>query len=303
MIPTLPNPLRSFRLYRLRELARRIGAEMIDLNLDPGFMNHYQSCARYFRQNIPTKTAHAGVMQGASVVYGRETISGDAVIGGIYDAEYRGTETRYRYLSPLHTERGFELVTNCTIDRASHLSIVDVGAGSGETLKFFASRLRVPPQQLYGVDVSGVSVSLLKNEGFNGSVGRLESVGYPAGSFDLTFLSYFIDYDLDQASTFKEAIRVTKPGGLIVIEGLFPVRPPAELVAFMRSPAVTRGQKHWEDILLVSEWFKQREFPGVRIRLARIAVGERYVYSRFGFKKLPSYFLAFHLENTRSFVQ
>ncbi len=73
--------------------------------------------------------------------------------------------------------------------------------------------------------MSEVSRKIIDTDGFTGYVGRIEDLHLPEKSFDVVYLSYFIDYDTNQAATFSEAIRLCKPGGKVVLEGLFPVRP------------------------------------------------------------------------------
>ena len=55
-----------------------------------------------------------------------------------------------------------------------------------------------------------------------GYAGTLSEANIKDNSFDLTFLSYFIEYDVAQSDTFLNAVNVTRPGGKIILEAFLP---------------------------------------------------------------------------------
>ena len=212
-----------------------------------------------------------------------------------YDREYERGDALYGYTSIMLSTEGFKLVTGRNNGSVSHFQIIDVGAGSNEFLRFCNDDLGVPAAQLYGSDISSASKQLIEADGFKGYIGRLEKLDLSREFFDIVYLSYFIDYDTDQAATFSAAIDITKPGGTIVLEGLFPVRPfalsekDADSLSF-----VTEGKTAHEDIRLVMESFRVLgRDKGKRVSLKQVVKTHRFVRSHYGFNRLPSYFLTF----------
>lgn len=220
----------------------------------------------------------------------------DEAIARAYDEEY-GKKARYGYASAILCPEGFSLITGYEARDARGLSIIDVGAGSNEFLRFCRDTLHVPIEHLHGTDVSAASRDIIASDGFHAHLGRLETLQLPQQAFDLVYLSYFIDYDTNQAGTFASAIDCAKPGGRIVLEGLFPVRPFALLGKDRNSfRFVTKGRSVNEDIELVTESFRTIGVEKKRnVRLVRIVTGRRYVQSHYGFRELPSYFLVFEV--------
>ena len=119
-------------------------------------------------------------------------------------------------------------------------------------------------------------------------------------TFDLVYLSYFIDYDTDQAATFDTVVDLVKSGGRIVLEGWFPVRPFALLESDADAHSfVTRGVTAEEDVLLIINFLNcLATSKGRMVVLERVIKTHRYVQSHYGFCRLPSYFLTFVVSNT-----
>ncbi|MFZ2832034.1 MAG: class I SAM-dependent methyltransferase [Minisyncoccia bacterium] len=225
------------------------------------------------------------------------TSSTDAV-SFAYDKEYAGSEPHYSYLSPILLPIGFETITGYDPKKVSALKIHDVGAGSNEFLRFCYNELNISKSSLYGSDISQESVAIIKRDGFSAYHGRLEQLHLPTNSFDLIFLSYFIDYDTDQVATFKSAIDLVRPGGKIVLEGWFPVRQFALLPSDKSSfTFITKGKNKFEDTALIFNYVQGVCLAqGYTIELERVCEGTRYVYSRYGFQKLPSWFLTLRIQ-------
>lgn len=224
-----------------------------------------------------------------------ESESSDEAISQSYDREYENRDSTYGYASAILSKEGFELITGVEAEAASLLRILDVGAGSNEFLRFCRDSLGISSEQLHGADVSRASIDIIEADQFTGHLGRLESLDLPPKSFDLIFLSYFIDYDTDQAATFHAAIDSVQDGGRIVIEGLFPVRPFALLEKDANTHSfITKGESAVGDIELVREAFTLlgRE-KGRVVSLERVMKTHRFVHSHYGFHRLPSYFLTF----------
>ena len=219
----------------------------------------------------------------------------DEAISRLYDQEYGGGNAQYGYTSAILTPEGFELITGLKLEQPSNVHIIDVGAGSNEFLRFCRDTLRVPSSQLHGIDVSSASRDIIISDGFTGHLGRLEELNLSQEMFDIAYLSYFIDYDTNQAATFNATIDLIKPGGRIVLEGLFPVRPFALLENITETFSfITRGVTVEEDIVLVMESFIQLgKAKGRNVRLEKVVKTHRFVHSHYGFRRLPSHFLTF----------
>jgi len=214
----------------------------------------------------------------------------------VYDIEYDGPEgPNYAYLNALLFKKDFETITDLVPEEMSRIKVIDIGAGSDELLRFLHSELGVPSENLSGSDVSSASKEIISRDGFQGYVGRIEDLHFPEGNFDLAFLSYFIDYDTNQEKTFEEAVRITRCGGKIILEGKFPVDP-FGLTATDKEHArfITKGKNASEDIDLVCQAFLQiGQSQDKKISVEKIVQSERYVYSHYGLWRLPSYFLVF----------
>lgn len=181
--------------------------------------------------------------------------------------------------------------------------ILDVGCGNGQLLDFLHKDLGVPKDRLQGIDISNASISLLKQSGYSVTLGSLPQVAEKQGqdfladkSIGIMFLSYFIDRDADQRATFNSVIRKLEPGGAIILEGLFPVRPVDSLggVYSTEERLITRGQSVSDDVERLVQYFNDNSNGA--IKLQKIVVGERLVYSLDGFEILPSVFLCFRRE-------
>lgn len=263
------------------------------LDADPVFKIDFRRRAKRFAQDAARRTEHPGIRQEVRRAYEASATSLQAVARA-YDIEYGGSEPNYAYLSPLLSPRGFEIITG-GFSGPAPVRILDVGAGSNEFLRFCRDELELPASHLAGVDISPASVARICADGFAGYCGRLENVPLPGASFDIVYLSFFIDYDTDQRATFDAALRLTKPGGSIVIEGLFPVRPFALLDSDLSTFSfITKGRSAKNDIALVSQAIEVNARAYDRAaHLDHVYTGVRYVHSRFGFSKLRTHFLVF----------
>lgn len=217
-------------------------------------------------------------------------------ISAMYDAEYGGMTANYAYLNLLLCPDGLEQVTaSPRFSLSNDAQIVDVGAGSGELLRYLHHERRIGSERLHGCDLSARSCDIIRRDGFTPHLGRLEEVGLCDDAFDVVFLSYFVDYDTDQRATFDAAIRAVRRSGRIVFEGCLPSRP-AGLLRSERSKCtfVTRGGSEMEDAELICQYVQQRgEQEGKPVSDINILSAERYLFNRRGLRKLPSTFITF----------
>jgi len=113
-------------------------------------------------------------------------------------------------------------------------------------------------------------------------------------SFNLVFLSYFIEYDTAQSDTFYNAVRITKSEGAIILEAFLP----AHIKFIKNNKTVTRGLFSIDDINRIKKSFSlNAKKLNKECKLEKISIGYRWVYSHYGLCKLPSIFLTFKIKS------
>lgn len=208
-------------------------------------------------------------------------------------------EPNYAFYSPLLDPMQWPTIMSPAIlEQAART--VDVGCGNGQLLAFLNENLEISREALRGIDISRAAVSLLNARGFSAAQGTLLQLSQdsaqafvPGASADLLFLSYFVDRDADQRGTFDAAVKSLKPGGTLILEGLFPVNACDSLGGSYSTPdkLVTNGASASDDVRLVVDYL-ERSSAGA-LALEKIVTGERLVYSLDGFEILPAVFLCF----------
>jgi SAM-dependent methyltransferase len=91
--------------------------------------------------------------------------------------------------------------------------ILDIGCGIGTYVK----RFRQYSDEVYGVDVEPERVAKASETLPNIQLARGEKLPFPDDWFDLVFSNEVIEHVDDDRQTIREAVRVTKPGGYVVI--------------------------------------------------------------------------------------
>lgn len=205
----------------------------------------------------------------------------------IYDLEY--SESHYGFLNALLIGSIFESIVGISKVRFHFLSVLDIGAGSGE-LEGFLIHAGCPHSSIFCIDTSSASIARINAMGVRGYTGTLNEANIKSDSFNLTFISYFIEYDTAQNDTFYNAVRITRSEGTIVLEALLP----ANIKYIRNSKTVTRGFFLINDIDRIKKNFSlHAKKLNKDCKLKKISRGHRWVYSRYGLCKLPSIFLTF----------
>jgi SAM-dependent methyltransferase len=91
--------------------------------------------------------------------------------------------------------------------------ILDIGCGIGT----YVRRFRQYSDDVYGVDVEPERVAQAAAELPNIQLASGEALPFPDDYFDVVFSNEVIEHVDDDVKTISEAVRVTKPGGTIVI--------------------------------------------------------------------------------------
>ena len=94
-----------------------------------------------------------------------------------------------------------------------NVRILDVGCGIGA----YVEKFRLFSGQVHGVDVDSDKVAKASENLPNIQVAPAEVLPYPAGSFDFVFLHEVIEHVESDREAIAEAVRVTEPGGHVVI--------------------------------------------------------------------------------------
>ena len=142
----------------------------------------------------------------------------DATLERIYSASYFfGTETvdaveRHRALKTATARIYLDLIEP---HRHGQSRLLEIGCGTGDFLVEATSR---------GFDVTGIEISPSSSETAtkrldNGRVicGTLDSVNLPAASFDVIANSDVVEHVRDPAAFAREAFRLLKPGGVMLV--------------------------------------------------------------------------------------
>src|SRR3989344_4919072 len=281
-------------LWPMKKLARKLGAEYILLKQDLDFSSAMRFALDEFKKSCHAKYPLRQLINKYIRNLAKQNLQGNEYIARVYDIEYvdildlgqlineqRGGgilsefskfkgKCHYGFLNALLVWNGLTLISGYTRNELKKKEICDVGSGSGELEEHLLS-LGVTGTHLHSVDVSRASIERQKRLGINvyeGTIGILPATL----RFDIIFLSYFIDYDNNQLATFASAIEHANRGAKIILEGRLP----------------------FEDARLISQAFDNLAHKVSRTaKLERLVVGSRYVYSHFGFSRLPSYFLVF----------
>ncbi|MCL4500101.1 MAG: class I SAM-dependent methyltransferase [Chloroflexi bacterium] len=91
--------------------------------------------------------------------------------------------------------------------------ILDVGCGVGT----YTRKFRMFSSEVYGVDVDVERAGQAGRAIPNITAAPAESLPYPDDTFDLVFLHEVIEHVDDDQEAIREAVRVTTPGGSVVI--------------------------------------------------------------------------------------
>jgi ubiquinone/menaquinone biosynthesis C-methylase UbiE len=92
--------------------------------------------------------------------------------------------------------------------------VLELGCGTGRIL----SRLAKVADEAVGVDLSGEMVALARAKGLDARVGDLRALSFENDAFDLTYSFKVLPHVPDIRTAISEAVRVTRPGGHLLLE-------------------------------------------------------------------------------------
>lgn len=113
------------------------------------------------------------------------------------------------------------------LDQAPALRVLELGCGSGHSLRYLAER---GAQELWGIDLSPVQIAFAAEtlRSFTSKVRLIESPmevnpGVPQNHFDLVFSIYGLGWTTDLPATMALVNQYLRPGGCLVVSGEHPV--------------------------------------------------------------------------------
>jgi SAM-dependent methyltransferase len=111
--------------------------------------------------------------------------------------------------------RGRRRVLRAELDRLplpTGAWLLDAGCGSGRTLDELARY-----GTACGVDISETAVASARGRGHDVRLGAVETMPFPDGTFDVVTCLDVIEHTADDRATLRELLRVTRPGGLLIV--------------------------------------------------------------------------------------
>lgn len=91
--------------------------------------------------------------------------------------------------------------------------VLDIGCGNGE----FLLRLRSIGWRCQGVEFNDTALAICREHGLDVFHGDLQAAGFAADSFDFVCAHHLIEHTADPSGLIGEMVRVTKPGGTVLI--------------------------------------------------------------------------------------
>jgi SAM-dependent methyltransferase len=91
--------------------------------------------------------------------------------------------------------------------------LLDVGCGPGRLLQ----ELRDQGWDVHGLDFSAVAVERACSVGLDVRHGDLLTAGFKSDEFDVVLFNHSLEHVYDPAATLREALRILKPGGAVVV--------------------------------------------------------------------------------------
>jgi demethylmenaquinone methyltransferase/2-methoxy-6-polyprenyl-1,4-benzoquinol methylase len=140
-----------------------------------------------------------------------------AVVGGLFDASAKYYD-RITWLMSLGSDRAYRRRVLLQSGLAPGMSLIDVACGTG-MVAAPAREIVGPEGRVVGVDPSSGMLNEARKQGRLGwaVLGKAEDLPLADDCFDVLSMGFALRHVADLGATFKECLRVLKPGGTMVI--------------------------------------------------------------------------------------
>ena len=119
-----------------------------------------------------------------------------------------------KYSRTREIDRTSKEYTRAKVPGDGGLKILDIGCGTGVNASHFAAM----GHDVFGVDISRVAVEKFIEMGFQGcQCDVTQRIPVDDNQFDLVYASEIIEHVVDFEALLKEALRVLKPGGRLIL--------------------------------------------------------------------------------------
>ncbi len=138
--------------------------------------------------------------------------------------------------------------------------VLDIGPGIGKALSEIRDK--------YGCRVTGTGIRKIPDALVPLVIADARNLPFPSNSFDLTIAVHSISWCPDQIRAINEVVRVTRPGGRILIN----------LLKFSASVDIWFGESFWEEAGVGYDQYGQMEFhKDIKLENCRFTITEIYV--------------------------
>ncbi len=109
----------------------------------------------------------------------------------------------------------YQIVQEIVAGAGTNIDICDVGCGKGRYLKNLIEQY--PDNNYFSVDISQNVLRNVSEQVMEKKQGALTNIPYSDETFDVVYTCEALEHAIDIGSAIKELVRVTKPGGKIVV--------------------------------------------------------------------------------------
>jgi len=134
------------------------------------------------------------------------------------DGFYEKEEMVKTLMDSDRSKKSFEILENIVLNSsAKELRFLDLGCGTGEFMNMVADLGK--KVKVWGIDVSNLAINRVKEKGLKGFARDVswQKLPFPSQFFDVIYLGDVIEHLLDPDFMIKEAGRVLKKGGFLVL--------------------------------------------------------------------------------------
>jgi len=126
--------------------------------------------------------------------------------------------------------------------------VLDVGCGTGRWTAYFVKK----GARVIGLDISAEMLKIARKKVPNAKfkLGDVRNLPFPSNYFDFTFASFVLGHLRAFRKAYKEMIRVTKPGGVILVSDLHGARVPRDWKPPFKIPFQTPSG----EVVYTKEW-------------------------------------------------